>query len=332
MRGSSGEPTRRGRRCRVSPDGAGGGLFEVTASPAIEYADAPGGPVVRRVNQAFLDTFEISDEVADIPLSTTLASITSGDDTALLATVRDGADETLSCQCTTATGSTVFRVRTTTTEEGGYLVFTETDGTERVDVLKYLTHSLRNPLEVATVHTEVMADTESLAHLDTVQTAHERMEDIISDTMALARQGSVVTETATVDIGAVARDAWATVRTDDATVSIAAQRDIEADESRLRVLFENLFRNAVRHGTTDGDIAVTVELLADGFAVADSGCGIPADERERVLDVGYSTAESGTGLGLAIVAEIAAGHGWDLAVTESVDGGTRFEFTGVTDP
>jgi anti-sigma regulatory factor (Ser/Thr protein kinase) len=331
MRGSSGDPPR--RRCRVSPDGSGGGLFEVTASPAIEYADDPEGPVVRRVNQAFLDTFEITDGVADIPLSTTLASITTGgDDAALLDAVRDGADETLPCQCPTGTGPTAFRVRTIGTDGGGYLVFTETNGTERVDVLKYLTHSLRNPLEVATVHTEVMADTGTLEHLDTVQTAHERIEDIISDTMALAQQGAVVTETAAVDIGGVARDAWATVRTDDATVSIAAQRTVEADESRLRVLFENLFRNAVRHGTADGDITVTVELMADGFAVADSGCGIPADERDRVLDVGYSTAESGTGLGLAIVAEIAAGHGWDLTVTESADGGTRFEFTGTTEP
>jgi hypothetical protein len=32
---------------------------------------------------------------------------------------------------------------------------------------------------------------------------------------------------------------------------------------------------------------------------------------------------------LAIVEEIVTAHGWDLAITESDAGGTRFEFTGI---
>ena len=66
---------------------------------------------------------------------------------------------------------------------------------------------------------------------------------------------------------------------------------------------------------------------ADGFYVADDGRGIPAADRDRVLDAGYTTDDDGTGLGLAIVAEIAESHGWSVAVTESDAGGTRFEFT-----
>jgi len=45
-----------------------------------------------------------------------------------------------------------------------------------------------------------------------------------------------------------------------------------------------------------------------------------------VLDFGFSTDEEGTGFGLAIVTQIADAHGWATTVTESRDGGARFEF------
>jgi signal transduction histidine kinase len=103
----------------------------------------------------------------------------------------------------------------------------------------------------------------------------------------------------------------------------------------------NLFRNAVEHGSTGpdsqarqdaveqggDDVAVRVGDLGDGgFFVADDGLGIPPDERDAVLDSGYTNSEAGTGYGLAIVDEIAAAHDWSLSVTESREGGARFEF------
>lgn len=62
-----------------------------------------------------------------------------------------------------------------------------------------------------------------------------------------------------------------------------------------------------------------------GFYVADDGRGIPEDDRETVLEHGYSTAEEGTGLGLSIVTRIVDAHGWEIDVTESTSGGARFE-------
>ena len=63
-----------------------------------------------------------------------------------------------------------------------------------------------------------------------------------------------------------------------------------------------------------------------GFYVADDGPGIPADSRDAVFEPGYTTAAEGTGFGLSIVAQVAEAHGWDVAITESADGGARFEF------
>jgi len=95
----------------------------------------------------------------------------------------------------------------------------------------------------------------------------------------------------------------------------------------VRQLLENLLSNAVDHGG-DG-VTVTVGECAGGFYVADDGPGIPEAERDRVFQSGYSTADDGTGFGLAIVAEVAEAHGWSVAVTESDEGGARFEITDV---
>jgi signal transduction histidine kinase len=92
-------------------------------------------------------------------------------------------------------------------------------------------------------------------------------------------------------------------------------------------LFENLFRNAVNHG--GGEVTVTVGELADGFYVADGGAGIPDEERDDIFEAGYSTAGDGTGFGLEIVKEIVEAHSWEIRVTDSETGGTRFEINGV---
>ncbi|AUV82816.1 hypothetical protein C2R22_15185 [Salinigranum rubrum] len=53
---------------------------------------------------------------------------------------------------------------------------------------------------------------------------------------------------------------------------------------------------------------------------------MPAADHEAVFERGYSST-GGTGLGLPIVASISEAHGWELTVTDSEDGGVRFEFT-----
>jgi PAS domain S-box-containing protein len=218
--------------------------------------------------------------------------------------------------------------------------------TERLEEFaSVVAHDLRNPLTVAIGHTEVLQDEYDDEFLDRVAEAHERMEQLIDDLLALAREGRAVDETEPVDIERVARDAWGTVATGDADLVVDAEATVLADADRLRTLFENLVKNAVEHGSTSpdsqarqdaverggADVTVTVADLPDdsGFAVADDGAGIPEGEREAVFDRGYSTDDDGTGFGLAIVEGIAEAHGWTVTVEESAAGGARFAVTGV---
>jgi signal transduction histidine kinase len=92
-------------------------------------------------------------------------------------------------------------------------------------------------------------------------------------------------------------------------------------------VFENLMRNALDH--TEQPVAVTVGELEDGFYIADDGNGIPEDKRDDVFEAGYTTTDDGTGFGLSIVSDIIEAHGWEVHLTESAEGGARFEIMDV---
>jgi PAS domain S-box-containing protein len=204
-----------------------------------------------------------------------------------------------------------------------------------------VSHDLRNPLSVAEGFLEMgleELDDETVEdHLAYVEQSHDRMGNIIDDVLTLARQGQQLTERTPVELAELAADTWKGVETDDATLEVQSRRTVMGDRRRLRHVFENLFRNAVDHGPAD--VTVRVQdvspdsqdpLSAErGFAVEDDGPGIPEDERDDVLESGYTTADDGTGLGLSIVASVVEAHGWDVSVAESPEGGARFVVTGV---
>ncbi len=190
-----------------------------------------------------------------------------------------------------------------------------------------VSHDLRNPLNTALGRVNLLAETTDSEHLPPIRRSLDRMQTLLDDLLSLAREGTTAAEPTTVDLATLARDAWTTTETADATLDVAVENSIRADESRLRQLLENLFRNAVEHGGRD--VTVSVTGLPTGFAVADDGPGIPAGESAQVFELGYTTDDGGTGFGLSITAEIAAAHDWSIDVAESEHGGARFEITGV---
>jgi PAS domain S-box-containing protein len=188
-----------------------------------------------------------------------------------------------------------------------------------------LSHDLRNPLEVANIHTSLAKRGEEES-LETVERALGRMDEMIENILTLARGDPTEPELTDIALAQPARRAWETVRTDGASLTIAESPTIRADEARLVRLFENLFRNAVEH--TDGEVTVTVGTTADGFFVADTGDGLPDGDRATLFEFGETREDQGTGMGLAIVKEIAAAHGWEVVATNG-ERGARFEFRGV---
>jgi signal transduction histidine kinase len=196
-----------------------------------------------------------------------------------------------------------------------------------------VSHDLRNPLQVLggrlqAIDAEREGDKEVNLdeHVPSMERSVDRMQTLIDDLLTLSRQGETVDDPTTVSLATVAGQAWETTDAPEADLHVRTGRTIAGEDSRVRQLFENLFRNAVEHGGEG--VTIVVDDLADGagFFVADDGPGIPEDEREAVLEMGYTNSDDGTGIGLGIVTEVATAHGWDVALAESADGGVRFEF------
>ena len=208
---------------------------------------------------------------------------------------------------------------------------------ERLDEFaSTLSHDLRNPLAVARGHVELLAtrlsdpetDSDDLrAHIEKLESAHDRIESIIDDVLTLTRKGASVEETAPVPLEAVVTDAWDNIDNKSASIEVAGSRTIDADRTRLLRALENLFRNAIDH--VGPEVTVTVGLTDHGFYVADDGPGIPSEAVDDIFEYGHTTSEDGTGLGLSIVKTIAEAHGWRLYIDTTYPDGAMFVFADV---
>lgn len=202
-----------------------------------------------------------------------------------------------------------------------------------------LSHDLRSPLTVAAGRVELARTECESDHLGMAADALERMETLIDELLVVANEGYAPGETEPIALSTLAGRCWYTVETGGATLESDLDGRVRADPNQLARVFENLFRNAVEHGSagpdpqargdSDDGLEISVGRLPDGFYVEDSGVGIPPDDRERVFEPGHSTSEDGTGYGLWIVEEIVTAHGWEVSATEGSAGGTRLEITGV---
>ncbi|TKX80236.1 GAF domain-containing protein [Halorubrum sp. SD626R] len=200
-----------------------------------------------------------------------------------------------------------------------------------------VSHDLRSPLNVAAgnldlVRERLREDHGEIPEIDAVARSLDRMEALVEDMLALAKQGTAIDETEAVSLSALAEECWGNVDTERAELAVVGDLALRADRSRLQQALENLFANAVAH--VGADVRVEVGPLDDaagdpGFYVADDGPGVPAEVRDQAFDAGVSTDPDGTGFGLKIVAEVADAHGWSVELVDAESGGARFEFRGI---
>ncbi len=108
---------------------------------------------------------------------------------------------------------------------------------------------------------------------------------------------------------------------------------LEVDREGMKRIVRNLLDNAVAacHAVQNGQqhrISISTRLLWSigiiQLEVADSGCGIPPEVKDRLFEPYFSTKKEGTGLGLAIVATIVADHQAFIRVRDNHPKGSRF--------
>ena len=200
-----------------------------------------------------------------------------------------------------------------------------------------VSHDLQGPLLEIRGSTEMALSTGDVTHVKQVVDAADRIDELVTDLLRLARTGRQLDVEEPVELDEIANAAWSRVWSPTARLVVKTNQTAIGDPNRIQQLFENIFRNSVEHGSTSNrleaddsvEVHVTVGPLSDGFYIEDDGPGIPQEKREMVFEKGYTNTTTGTGIGLSIVQQVVDAHGWSIRLTEGKNGGARFEITGV---
>lgn len=204
-----------------------------------------------------------------------------------------------------------------------------------------LAHEIRNPLNSLSLNMQLLEEEggergisrSQMRLLALTRSELGRLERLATDFLAYAKPRPLeLTTLPAIDLlervravlEAEARDRGVELGIVDESQGI----EIEVDRSQINQMLLNLVQNALV-AALEGDTGHPRVMLAArrtgeriALEVSDNGPGIPAEERERIFDLFYSTRKGGTGLGLAIVQRIAGAHGAELEIEDSVPVGT----------
>ena len=215
----------------------------------------------------------------------------------------------------------------------------EADQLER-NFLLTVSHELRTPLTAIRGHVDALREgvAESpdaqAASLAVVGAETARLERLVGDVLDLAKLNAhrftVLNEE--VDMGRLVDRSYTTFSEEakrrgiDYSCEIAARPVIVSDGDRLLQIISNLLQNAFRWTPDGGRVQLSLgqENGSVAVAVADTGPGIAADERDRIFRPFWTRDGGGTGLGLAISRELALALGGDIGLDSDVGDGSRF--------
>src|SRR5437899_1588781 len=103
---------------------------------------------------------------------------------------------------------------------------------------------------------------------------------------------------------------------------------LQVDPDHIKRAVLNLVDNAVGAVGSGGTVSLETEYVPEAarvrLIVADTGPGVPSEDRDRLFLPYFSTKVTGMGLGLPIVSEIVSEHGGTIRVEDNQPSGTRF--------
>ena len=202
-------------------------------------------------------------------------------------------------------------------------------------------HELRTPIAALRLQLQLLEkaadETHRGAALKELRAGIDRAQHLVQQLLNLSRMSpeAPALKLDSVDLTELARDTVSrfSARADEQRIDLGAIATgpvkVAGDAQQLTILLDNLVDNALRHTPAGARVDVSTALREGQpcLAVADTGPGIPAAERERVFDRFYRiasaqpAASTGSGLGLAIVKAVAQRHGAAVMLDDGPAGG-----------
>jgi two-component system sensor histidine kinase CreC len=196
----------------------------------------------------------------------------------------------------------------------------------------HVTHELKAPLTSIQGAAELLADggdnlpADRNRFLGNILRDTERANRLLNRLRELAKADSV-------DISGDCRltDVIVGIRQEHGRPEIVCPRDaaLPMSAENVRIVFDNLFDNAVRHGADRVDVVAEETETGLKILVRDNGEGISDGNAERVFDLFFTTRreDGGTGMGLGIVQALLKAHGAGIRLLRESGKGAVFEIS-----
>lgn len=217
---------------------------------------------------------------------------------------------------------------------------------EKNRFLRHMSHELKTPLANIREGTDLLLD----GAVGDIDEAQREVTDIMRDNALRLQQlienllsySAWQSQVAGLDVSRFALEAefGASFRAQKlalATRGIRTKAEIEhielqADRAKIRLVIDNLLSNALKFTPEGGLIHVRARRRGSEIVIdfADTGPGVPAEDRERIFEAFYTgrTPQAGhlkgSGIGLSIVAEFVAAHGGRVELVQGEFPGAHF--------
>jgi heavy metal sensor kinase len=207
-------------------------------------------------------------------------------------------------------------------------------------------HELRTPISImrtaadVTLRQPARDEGEYREALAAVAQQASRLTRLVDDMLVLARAdgGGYPMVVTSVDMAALVNECVRELaaRAEDKDITVRTSLEpvtLKGDEAMLRRMFSNLLGNALTYTPRGGAVHVSLARGSDGVVlrVADTGPGIPPEDRERVFErfvrLDPARGAGGAGLGLAIARWVAEAHGGRVRIVSSGSDGSVFAAT-----
>ena len=216
------------------------------------------------------------------------------------------------------------------------------------DFLATMSHELRTPLNAISGYADLLSmgirgpvNEAQRADLDRINRSQAHLLGIINDILKFAKleSGQLEMNIETFRVHAALESAEELVRPQLEAKKISYRYlggdqavTVRSDRDRFQQIILNLLANAAKFTDKGGVVTVSWEQRGEHVLihVADTGIGIPDDQRERIFDpfvqVDASTTRKseGVGLGLAISRDLARQMGGDVSVASRPGDGSTF--------
>ncbi len=202
-----------------------------------------------------------------------------------------------------------------------------------------IAHEVKNPLNAMVIHLEILRSkiengaADPKPQLEILDSEIKRLDRVVQTFLNFTRPLEIKLEP--VDVNAIVNQVVVLAGMEAAERGVTINREmvsgalvVNGDADMLKQALLNVIQNGSQAMPEGGPLKVRTWRGSDGSAcitITDRGIGIPAEARERIFNLYYTTKKGGTGIGLAQAFRAVQLHNGTIRFASEVGVGSTFE-------